>query len=99
MTTARTAGGWSCTTAPATAPWRKGCARNTSAPSWTSCGRPLPPRLGAAHARGFADYFSTARHAATSAAARRKRRLEREVGPLGQYVGGTRAPLRPKLTP
>jgi hypothetical protein len=39
---------------------------------------PLPPRLVEAHARGFADYFSTARHAATSAAARRKRRAERE---------------------
>ena len=60
---------------------------------------PLPPHLGGAHARGFADYFSTARHAAIGAAARRKRRLELEVGPLGQYVGGTRAPLKPKLTP
>ncbi len=40
---------------------------------------PLPRRLVAAHARGFADYFSTARHAAVSAAARRKRRSEREV--------------------
>jgi arylsulfatase A-like enzyme len=41
---------------------------------------PLPPRLVAAHARGFADYFSTARHASVSAAARRKRRSEREAG-------------------
>jgi arylsulfatase A-like enzyme len=40
--------------------------------------QPLPPRLVAAHARGFADYFSTARHASVSAAARRKRRAERE---------------------
>jgi arylsulfatase A-like enzyme len=40
---------------------------------------PLPRRLVAAHARGFADYFSTARHAAVSAAARRKRRSEHEV--------------------
>ncbi|HSZ14083.1 MAG TPA: sulfatase-like hydrolase/transferase [Solirubrobacteraceae bacterium] len=39
---------------------------------------PLPPRLTAAHARGFADYFSTARHASVSAAARRKHRSERE---------------------
>jgi arylsulfatase A-like enzyme len=41
---------------------------------------PLPQRLVAAHARGFADYFSTARHASVSAAARRKRRSEREAG-------------------
>jgi len=41
---------------------------------------PLPRRLIAAHARGFADYFSTARNAAVSAAARRKRRSERESG-------------------
>jgi arylsulfatase A-like enzyme len=41
---------------------------------------PLPPRLVEAHSRGFSDYFSTARHAATSAAARRKRRAERESG-------------------
>ena len=40
---------------------------------------PLPRRLVAAHARGFADYFSTARHDAVSAAARRKRRSEREA--------------------
>jgi arylsulfatase A-like enzyme len=45
---------------------------------------PLPGRLRAAHGRGFADYFSTAKNAATNAAARRKRRSEREVGPLGQ---------------
>ncbi len=45
---------------------------------------PLPRRLGPAHARGIADYFSTARHAATAAAARRKLRSEREVGPLQQ---------------
>jgi arylsulfatase A-like enzyme len=38
---------------------------------------PLPPRLGPAHARGFADYFSTARRAAENAAARRKLREER----------------------
>jgi arylsulfatase A-like enzyme len=47
---------------------------------------PLPPRLTEAHARGFADYFSTARHAVAGAAARRKRRSEREVGPLAQQV-------------
>ena len=51
---------------------------------------PLPRRLGPAHARGIADYFSTARHAATAAAARRRVRSEREVGPLEQR----RAPER-----
>jgi arylsulfatase A-like enzyme len=50
--------------------------------------RPLPPRLTAAHARGFADYFSTARTAAAAAAARRKLRSEREVGPLEEQVHG-----------
>jgi arylsulfatase A-like enzyme len=53
--------------------------------------QPLPPRLVAAHARGFADYFSTARHASVSAAARRKRRAERE--PEGQ------PPLPPLSSP
>jgi arylsulfatase A-like enzyme len=43
---------------------------------------PLPHRLSAAHGRGFADYFSTARRAAKGAAARRKLRSEREVGPI-----------------
>jgi hypothetical protein len=53
--------------------------------------RPLPPRLTEAHARGFADYFSTARAAAAGAAARRKLRDEREDnGPptqLGPFSG------------
>ena len=40
---------------------------------------PLPTRLVAAHARGFADYFSTARESSVKAAARRKRRSEREA--------------------
>ncbi len=39
---------------------------------------PLPSRLGEAHARGFADYFSTARKAAESATARRRMREEHE---------------------
>ncbi len=43
--------------------------------------RPLPPHLTAAHARGFADYFSTARAVVVAAAARRKLRSEREVRP------------------
>jgi arylsulfatase A-like enzyme len=38
---------------------------------------PLPQRLGPAHARGFADYFSTARKAAENSAAMRKLREER----------------------
>ena len=37
--------------------------------------RPLPAHLGAAHARGFADYFSTAKRVAAGAAAARKRGL------------------------
>ncbi len=43
--------------------------------------QPLPPRLVGAHARGFADYFSTARHAAVEATAKRKARTERGAGP------------------
>ncbi len=48
---------------------------------------PLPAHLGAAHGGGFADYFSTARFAATSAAARRKIRSEREVGHIDTALG------------
>ncbi len=62
---------------------------------------PLPPRLVSAHARGFADYFSTARHASVSAAARRKRRIERETGGAPQEAPSPgmppSSPLRPKL--
>jgi arylsulfatase A-like enzyme len=59
---------------------------------------PLPAHLVEAHARGFADYFSTARHAATSAAARRKQRVEREGGrPLQESPSPT--PLRRRLPP
>jgi arylsulfatase A-like enzyme len=43
---------------------------------------PLPPRMHAAHARGFADYSSTAKRAAVASAAMRKRRSERTVGHL-----------------
>ena len=39
--------------------------------------RPLPGRFNAARGRGFADYFTTAMHAANSAAAVRERRAER----------------------
>ncbi len=48
---------------------------------------PLPPRLISAHARGFADYFSTARRASVNAAALRKRRSEREAGAPGGAGG------------
>ncbi len=62
---------------------------------------PLPPRLVSAHARGFADYFSTARHASVSAAARRKRRTEREIGGAPQEAPPQglppNSPLRPRL--
>jgi arylsulfatase A-like enzyme len=62
--------------------------------------RPLPPHLTAAHARGFADYFSTAKHAVAEAAARRKRRSEREgepgEGPLGLRPFGVRPPRSPR---
>jgi arylsulfatase A-like enzyme len=61
---------------------------------------PLPPRLTAAHARGFADYFSTARHAAAEAAGRRKLRSEREGGPLaGERAGGTPPGTTPLMSP
>ena len=43
---------------------------------------PLPQALQAAHGRGFADYFSTAKRSAKGAAAMRKERTERLVGPL-----------------
>jgi arylsulfatase A-like enzyme len=42
----------------------------------------LPARLRRAQARGFADYRSTARHVATTAAARRRLRAERDLGTL-----------------
>jgi arylsulfatase A-like enzyme len=59
---------------------------------------PLPSRLVAAHARGFADYFSTARRVAVSAAARRKHRDEREVGPPQENLSGASPSVRPNLT-
>jgi arylsulfatase A-like enzyme len=62
----------------------------------------LPGRLDAAHARGFADYFSTAKHVAAGAAARRKLRSEREVGPIQgvkrpQAQGGSNARSSPRV--
>jgi hypothetical protein len=56
---------------------------------------PLPPRLTEAHARGFADYFSTARHAVAQAAARRKLRSEREGAPGEGPPPGSRPPGGP----
>lgn len=49
--------------------------------------KPLPQRLQAAHGRGFADYFSTARNASAKATARRKVRSERVVGKLDRDEG------------
>jgi arylsulfatase A-like enzyme len=49
---------------------------------------PLPRRLQPAHANGFADYFLTAKNAATGATVRRKRRSERIVGRLPHHVPG-----------
>ena len=62
---------------------------------------PLPPRLGEAHARGFANFFSTARRSAEAAAARRKRREELEAGSTEPITGGpeTQASLRPSASP
>jgi arylsulfatase A-like enzyme len=60
---------------------------------------PLTGPIGEAHGRGFADYFSTARRAADGAAARRKRREERSVGPIEETpveaAGGDQATARP----
>jgi arylsulfatase A-like enzyme len=60
--------------------------------------RPLPHHLGGAHARGFADYFSTATAAAKVAAAARRQRAEREVG-LPRRPGAGELPLRRRRTP
>ena len=46
--------------------------------------RPLPHRLSAAHSRGFADYFTTARNAAQASTARRKLHSERDLGHIPQ---------------
>ena len=60
---------------------------------------PLPTRLVEAHARGFADYFSTARGAAASAAARRKLRSEREKGgPIEAQARRAKNPLTEPLS-
>jgi arylsulfatase A-like enzyme len=60
---------------------------------------PLPKHLTEAHERGFSDYFSTARHAAFSAAARRKHRVEREGGQLAEPGLPGATPLRRRPLP
>jgi arylsulfatase A-like enzyme len=60
---------------------------------------PLPKHLTEAHARGFSDYFSTARRAAVSAAARRKHRVEREGGQLAEPGLPGETPLRRRPLP
>jgi arylsulfatase A-like enzyme len=55
--------------------------------------RTLPHHLGAAHARGFDDYFTTATAAAKAAAKTRRQRAEREVG-LPRQPGAGELPLR-----
>jgi arylsulfatase A-like enzyme len=48
---------------------------------------PLPPRLNAAHAKGFADYFDVAKKVANSAAEVRERRAERYFEGLAEQGG------------
>jgi arylsulfatase A-like enzyme len=60
---------------------------------------PLPSRLEAAHGRGFADYFSTARTAAAKAANRRREHVESSVGDLTLGQGGPPPKERPGLSP
>ncbi len=50
--------------------------------------KPLPERLQAAHGRGFADYFSTARQSAAKATVRRKAKVESIVGDVAGGQGG-----------
>jgi len=61
--------------------------------------RPLPARLEAAHGRGFADYFSTARGAAAKAASRRRQRVESSIGNLNLGQGGPPPREKPGLSP
>jgi arylsulfatase A-like enzyme len=49
---------------------------------------PLPTRLEAAHGRGIADYFSTAKHAARNATAMRKARSEGAGGEISRHRRG-----------
>ncbi len=61
--------------------------------------QPLPSRLEAAHGRGFADYFSTARTAAAKAATRRRQDVESSVGDLTLGQGGPPPRERAGLNP
>ncbi len=61
--------------------------------------QPLPARLEAAHGRGFADFFSTARTAAAKAAVRRHQHVESSVGDLTLGQGGPPPRERPGLSP
>ncbi|MHB8531163.1 MAG: sulfatase-like hydrolase/transferase [Solirubrobacteraceae bacterium] len=49
--------------------------------------RPLPAHLQAAHGRGFADYFATARRVTARLTAKRKLRTEKLVGNLSRNEG------------
>ncbi len=59
--------------------------------------RPLPAHLSAAQARGFADYFNTAAHAAVSAAGARRRILEHDFGELNHTGRAPGSPSRLRL--
>jgi arylsulfatase A-like enzyme len=59
---------------------------------------PLPPRLTEAHARGFADYFSTARTAAEKATERRRLREEHGESPTTGPIDSSEDTLGPKLS-
>ena len=70
--------------------WKDRCARELRARLRAkSCGAPLPGRLRAAHARGFADYFSTAKNAATTPPRGASSAPNASVGPLGRHVRPT----------
>jgi arylsulfatase A-like enzyme len=60
--------------------------------------RPLPERLLAAHGRGFANYFSTARVAAAKATSRRREKVESIVGDVARGQGGPAPRESPDLT-
>ncbi|MEA2209694.1 MAG: hypothetical protein QOF54_2171 [Solirubrobacteraceae bacterium] len=59
--------------------------------------RPLPTRLSAARARGFHDYFATARAVADSVAAARERRAQKVFEGL-EEAGGTPGAIAPGET-
>ena len=94
-TTARRAGAWSCTTAPAHSPLEQGLRAEYKSAVRDELRGPLPPRLVEAHARGFADYFSTRQarrreRGGTPQAARRTRSRRRAGGAPGAAQGERR---------